>query len=108
MARLVGFRHRRPRRHCCHACDPVFRALKLGAPVSVQASSSRVNKETYPLASMVTYEFPGRDAAVQANNYHLRGQQGPGAGGIEMPPLKLCWYDGGLRPARPDALKGGE
>jgi hypothetical protein len=80
----------------CHAMDPVFRALKLGAslptgwggtkveahyPISVQASSSRVNKETYPLASMVTYEFAARG---------------------EMPPLKLIWYDGNLRPPRPE------
>ena len=91
----------------CHAFDPVFRALKLGAPLSVQASSSRVNQETYPLASMVTYEFPARDAAVQANNAHVRGQQGPAAGGIEMPALKAVWYDGGLRPPRPEALGDG-
>jgi predicted dehydrogenase len=82
----------------CHAMDPVFRALKLGAPLpigwedhgkgcyplSVQASSTRVNKETYPLASMVTYEFPARG---------------------EMPPLKLIWYDGNLRPPRPPELE---
>ena len=88
----------------CHAMDPVCRALKLGSPiiwpekawdpsaalpekcfhpVSIQASSSRVNKETYPLASMVTYEFPARGDA---------------------PPIKLMWYDGGLRPARPADL----
>lgn len=91
----------------CHAFDPVFRALKLGAPTSVQASSSRVNTETYPLASMVTYEFPARDAAVQANNSHVRGQHGASAGGVEMPPLKAIWYDGGLRPPRPEALKAG-
>lgn len=67
----------------CHSFDPVFRALKLGSPLSVQASSTRVNLETYPLASMVTYEFPARG---------------------EMPPLKLVWYDGGLRPPRPEEL----
>jgi predicted dehydrogenase len=70
----------------CHACDPVFRALKLGQPVSVQASSSRVNKETYPLASMVTYQFPARG---------------------DLPPVKLVWYDGGLRPPRPEELEAG-
>ncbi len=70
----------------CHSCDPVFRALKLKHPISVEASSSRVNKETFPLASMVTYQFPGRG---------------------EMPPLKLVWYDGGLRPARPEELPEG-
>src|SRR5436309_3513250 len=51
----------------CHSLDSVFRALKLGAPISVEASSSRVNKETFPLAAMVTYQFPARSAAVQAN-----------------------------------------
>ena len=42
----------------CHALDPVFRALKLGHPTTVEASSTRVNAETYPLASIVTYQFP--------------------------------------------------
>ena len=68
----------------CHSLDPVFRALKLGHPLSVEASSTRVNEETYPLASMVTYHFPARG---------------------EMPPLKLVWYDGGLRPPRPEELE---
>jgi predicted dehydrogenase len=71
----------------CHSLDPVFRALKLGHPTSVQASSSRANKETYPLASMVTYQFPAR---------------------AEMPALKLVWYDGGLRPPRPPELEPGK
>jgi predicted dehydrogenase len=70
----------------CHAFDPVFRALKLGHPLTVEASSSRVNEETYPLASMVTYHFPARGS---------------------MPPLKLVWYDGGLRPPRPEGLDDG-
>ncbi|HEY0550959.1 MAG TPA: Gfo/Idh/MocA family oxidoreductase [Verrucomicrobiae bacterium] len=68
----------------CHSFDPIFRALKLGAPLSVEASSTRVNEETYPLASMVTYQFPARGA---------------------MPPVKLVWYDGGLRPPRPAELE---
>ena len=71
----------------CHACDPVFRALKLHYPISVEASSTRVNKETYPLASIVTYHFPARDP---------------------MPPVKLTWYDGGMRPPRPPELEEGE
>src|SRR6185436_15409337 len=71
----------------CHSFDPVFRALKLGAPLSVEASSTRVNEETYPLASMVTYHFPARG---------------------DMPPLKLVWYDGGLRPPRPAELGDDE
>src|SRR5258706_8974717 len=71
----------------CHAMDPVFRALKLGAPTSVEATSTRVNEETYPLGSMVTYHFPARG---------------------EMPPVKLVWYDGGLRPPRPESLEDGQ
>ncbi len=70
----------------CHFCDPVFRALKLGSPSTVEAASTRVNTETYPVGSMITYEFPARG---------------------DMPALKLVWYDGGLRPARPDAVDQG-
>ena len=68
----------------CHYFDPVFRALELGAPTSVEASSTRVNKETYPLGSMITYQFPARGS---------------------FPALKLVWYDGGLRPPRPEQLR---
>jgi predicted dehydrogenase len=70
----------------CHTFDPIFRALKLGHPISVEATSTRVNEETYPLSSMVTYQFPARG---------------------EMPPVKLTWYDGGLRPPRPAELEDG-
>ena len=92
----------------CHAMDPVFRALKLGAPLSVQAASTRVNEETYPLGSMVTYQFPARSAAPQANNTHIKNLAGAAAGAVEMPPCKLVWYDGGLRPPRPVALPEGK
>jgi predicted dehydrogenase len=71
----------------CHYFDPVFRALKLGAPSSVEASSTRVNEETYPVGSMITFRFPARG---------------------DMAPVKLVWYDGGLRPPRPAAIKEGD
>jgi len=70
----------------CHRLDVVFRALKLGHPTSVEASSTRVNTETYPLGSTVHYQFPQRG---------------------DLCPLKLTWYDGGLRPPRPDELEDG-
>ena len=92
----------------CHSMDPVFRALKLGAPLSIQASSTRVNEETYPLSSMVTYEFPARPAARQATNCHVRGLSGAAAGAIAMPPCKLVWSDGGIRPPRPEGLPDGK
>lgn len=92
----------------CHSFDPIFRALKLGAPTSVEASSTRVNAETYPLASMVTYHFPTRGTEAQSVNTQIKGLEGAAAGGIEMPPVKLIWYDGGLRPPRPDELEKGQ
>jgi len=71
----------------CHAFHPIFRVLKLGHPVSVEASSSdkdQINPETFPLASIVRYQFPARE---------------------DMPALALTWYDGGLKPARPPELE---
>ena len=70
----------------CHLLDPVFSALKLGYPTSVQACATKVNKETFPLASIIRYEFPARG---------------------DMPLVKLNWYDGGMKPPRPDELEPG-
>lgn len=67
----------------CHIIDPAFSALKLKYPVKVEASSTRVNDETFPLASIVRFQFPARS---------------------DMPPVKLNWYDGGLMPPRPEEL----
>jgi predicted dehydrogenase len=69
----------------CHVLDPVFWALKLKYPTSVEASCTEVNNETFPLASIVHYEFPARG---------------------DMPPVKVHWYDGGLKPEKPEALGG--
>lgn len=67
----------------------IFEMLKLGPPVSVEASRSQfwkiqdygwrkqVNRVSYPRASMIHWEFPARG---------------------DMPPVTLHWYDGGLRP----------
>ncbi len=70
----------------CHIMDPVFWALKLHYPTSVEASATKVNAETAPLASIVRYEFPARG---------------------DMPPVKFNWYDGGMMPPRPDDLEDG-
>jgi predicted dehydrogenase len=71
----------------CHSIDPIWRALKLKAPLSVEAACTLVNNETYPVASRVTYQF---------------GPRG------DMPPVKLTWYDGGMKPPRPDELEDGQ
>ncbi|MGB2643702.1 MAG: Gfo/Idh/MocA family oxidoreductase [Candidatus Acidiferrum sp.] len=66
-----------------YSYDTIFRVLKLEAPDTVEASSSDRYTETYPLASICRYNFPARGS---------------------MPPVKFNWYDGGLKPARPDEL----
>ncbi len=68
----------------CHVLDPVFTALQLKYPTSVEACSTPVNNETFPSGSIIRFEFPARES---------------------MPPVKLTWYDGGLKPDRPAELE---
>jgi len=67
-----------------YSFDTIFRVLKLQAPVSVEASSTERYEETYPQASMICYDFADRG---------------------DMPPVKFTWYDGGLKPTRPEDLE---
>ncbi len=67
-----------------YSFDTIFRVLKLEAPASVEASSTDRYDETYPLASVIHYNFPARG---------------------DMPPVKFTWYDGGLKPPRPEELE---
>jgi len=69
-----------------YSFDTIFRVLRLEAPVSVEASSTERYAESYPLASIVRYDFPARG---------------------EMPPVRFTWYDGGLKPPRPEELEDG-
>ena len=69
----------------CHHLNTPFRALKLKHPASVSASSTKCLKETAPLASIVSYEFPAREG---------------------MPPVRVIWYDGGLKPMYLAELEG--
>jgi len=67
----------------CHRFAPIFMALGLGHPTSVEASSSPTNDASYPLASIVRYKFPGKNG---------------------KPGITLHWYDGGLKPERPEEM----
>jgi predicted dehydrogenase len=67
-----------------HHFNTLFLALNLGYPASIEASSTRLMPETAPLSSVVTFEFPARKG---------------------MGPVKLVWYDGGLKPPRPRELE---
>ena len=70
----------------CHHWNTPRRALKLGHPTAVSATSTKIMDESWPLASIVTYEFGARDG---------------------MPPMRAMWYDGGVKPPRPVELEAG-
>jgi predicted dehydrogenase len=88
----------------CHTLHIIVKALGLSAPGSVSAEVTVIREplrmgdkpdpdwtrskrgsypETFPSSSMVTWDFPARG---------------------EQPPLRLTWYEGGLRPPRPAGL----
>ena len=69
-----------------HIYDHPFSSLNLGIPTRIQASSSVFNNEFWPLAEMIIYEFPARGS---------------------MPPVKITWFDGGLRAPRPVNMDPG-
>ncbi len=74
----------------CHILDPAFWALDLGAPESIEATTTHwqreVSSQTYPRASIVRYKFGARG---------------------KRPPVKLTWYDGRLLPPIPEDLEDG-
>jgi len=70
----------------CHRLSTVFKALNLKHPVSVEASSTKMFPDVYPLGVLARFEFPARG---------------------DMPPVTLSWYDGGLKPPTPKDLEPG-
>lgn len=70
----------------CHNADPAFWALDLGHPTSVEATQYGNTQYTFPLASLVYYNFPARG---------------------KMPPVKLTWYTE-LMPNKPEELGANE
>lgn len=79
----------------CRIIDHPVWALGLGAPSTVEASvtldgsvfdGNRPNSESYPIASIITYEFPARG---------------------DKPPVRMTWYEGGLMPPTPSEMPSG-
>jgi hypothetical protein len=78
----------------CHELSPVFKALKLADrhPDWIEACSSNhqcppeVARESAPLSSITRWHFPAQ------------GDAGP---------LTITWWDGGLKPPRPEELEPG-
>ena len=67
-----------------HTFDCPVWALDLGYPTKIQATSTAFNDVYLPQGETVTYEFPARG---------------------NLPPVKVTWSDGGLKPARPAQLE---
>ena len=63
-----------------------YQTLKLEYPTTIQASSTKFNGDSWPVAEVIRYEFPARG---------------------KMPPVKFTWYDGGMMPPRPEELEPG-
>ena len=76
----------------CHFIDVPYRALQLQYPVSVECSvgsvytgffREAVYTDSYPPSSKTHIQFPARNG---------------------KPPVEMIWYDGGIKPKRPDEL----
>ena len=74
----------------CHVVDPVFWALDLGAPTSVQAEvddyDPKQHADTFPIGSVITFQFTAK------------GKRGP---------VKLFWYSSQRTIPRPADLEAG-
>jgi predicted dehydrogenase len=69
----------------CHTMDGLFWAMDPAAPLSVEpVTSTPVNGETFPNASVIKWRFPAKG---------------------DKPAFDAYWYDGGLKPARPPELE---
>ncbi len=67
-----------------HTFDAPIWALKLGMPEKIQATTTPFTDDYLPQSETVRYEFAAREG---------------------MPPVKVTWSDGGIKPYRPDELE---
>jgi predicted dehydrogenase len=67
--------------------DTISRAVNLGVAERIEASTTDLFPECYPVASSVHFHFGATQSASQSR-----------------PALRLNWFDGGIEPARPSEL----
>ncbi len=75
----------------CHILHAAFKSLKLGYPTKVEGSSTLLLSDSCPNAQMVKMTFPARDNMPK----------------VAMPEVEVTWYDGGLKPLRPEGMPAG-
>jgi hypothetical protein len=71
----------------CHVMHPIFTALKLQYPTHVIGSSTPLMSDSAPNAQIVHLTYPERKR--------------PKGVKINLPEVKVTWYDGGLKPEFP-------
>ena len=76
----------------CHIMHTAFKALKLGYPTKVEASSTLLLRDCAPNAQHVKFIFPARENMPK----------------LAMPEVEIHWYDGGLMPERPAGFPEGK
>jgi predicted dehydrogenase len=89
-----------------HALHVFYRPLRLGAPVAVHGCRSKMHGGLFEMDGQGNETLPPliptpeseSHASALAFDFPARG---------EMPPLRMHWYDGGLKPFRPAELPKG-
>ena len=76
----------------CHIMHQPFKALKLGYPTEVEASSTMLLNACAPQAQHVRMVFPARDNMAK----------------VALPEVEVNWYDGGMMPDRPAGFPEGK
>lgn len=69
----------------CHWANTIYKALDLGHPSMISASCTRRSAVAFPLASVVTFDYPKRGS---------------------MPEVRFTWCDGLIKPPSPKELNG--
>ncbi len=75
----------------CHILHGAFKSLHLKYPTKAEGSSTLLLSESCPNAQAVKLTFPARDNMPK----------------VAMPEVEVYWYDGGLKPMRPEGLPAG-
>jgi predicted dehydrogenase len=75
----------------CHILDIAMRSLRLKYPTGIEASTTKSTEDSPPESEKITYYFPKREAYRNVN----------------MPEVKVTWYDGGIMPDRPVEMGDG-
>lgn len=76
----------------CHILHPVFKALALGYPTKAQGSSTMLMTDSAPSAQIAHLTYPARARKFNVN----------------LPEVKITWFDGGVMPARPAGMPDGK